>query len=86
VPGKIDDTARHYLEQTAGKLRDAGFAVNRHAIAGPPDAVISDAVKERGINLLVMGAYGHSRIRELIVGSTTTTMVRTCLVPVSMFR
>lgn len=33
-----------------------------------------------------MGAYGHSRIREFILGSTTTTMVRTCLVPVLMFR
>ncbi|MEO6054349.1 MAG: universal stress protein, partial [Chthoniobacterales bacterium] len=36
--------------------------------------------------LLVMGAYGHSRIRQLMVGSTTTAMVRTCQVPVLMFR
>jgi nucleotide-binding universal stress UspA family protein len=33
-----------------------------------------------------MGAYGHSRIRSLIVGSTTATMVRRCRIPVLMFR
>lgn len=30
--------------------------------------------------------YGHSRIRELILGSTTTTMVGTSPVSVLMFR
>lgn len=84
--GKIDDNARYYLEETAGKLRGAGFNVSSEAIAGPPEEVIAEAVRERGINLLVMGAYGHSRLREFILGSTTTTMVRTCLVPVLMFR
>ncbi|HBN50775.1 MAG TPA: universal stress protein UspA, partial [Thalassospira sp.] len=29
---------------------------------------------------------GHSRIRNLIIGSTTTEMVRSCHVPVMMFR
>jgi nucleotide-binding universal stress UspA family protein len=84
--GRIDDNARYYLEETAGKLRNAGFEVTTHATVGLAEEVISAAVKEHGINLLVMGAYGHSRIREFILGSTTTTMVRTCLVPVLMFR
>jgi nucleotide-binding universal stress UspA family protein len=84
--GKIDDPARYYLEETAGKLREAGFTVASQATAGPAEEVIAAAVKEYGIHLLVMGAYGHSRIREFILGSTTTTMVRTCLVPVLMFR
>ena len=55
-------------------------------LPGVPEKVIAETVRQRGINLLVMGAYGHSRIRQFIVGSTTTTMVRTCLVPVLMFR
>jgi nucleotide-binding universal stress UspA family protein len=84
--GRIDDNARYYLEETAGKLRAAGFAVSSEATAGPPEEVIAATVKEHPIDLLVMGAYGHSRIREFIVGSTTTTMLRTCQVPVLMFR
>ena len=84
--GKIDDTAKYYLEETAAKLRTAGYAVTSQAIAGPAEEVIAQAVKEQNINLLVMGAYGHSRIRQFIIGSTTTTMVRTVHVPVLMFR
>jgi len=33
-----------------------------------------------------MGAYGHSPIRNLIVGSTTTAMIRTVRVPVLLVR
>jgi nucleotide-binding universal stress UspA family protein len=33
-----------------------------------------------------MGAYGHSRIREFIVGSTTTTLLRLSPVPVMVLR
>jgi nucleotide-binding universal stress UspA family protein len=32
-----------------------------------------------------MGAYGHSRVRNLILGSTTTHLIRTCHVPVMLF-
>lgn len=38
------------------------------------------------MELLVMGAYGHSQIREFFVGTTTTKMVRTGPVPVLVFR
>lgn len=54
--------------------------------AGNAEQVISDAVRDGAIDLLVMGAYGHSRIRQLIVGSTTSTMLRTCQVPVLLLR
>ncbi len=33
-----------------------------------------------------MGAYGHSRIRSLIIGSTTTSLIRLCKVPVVPLR
>ena len=84
--GKVDETARYYLEETAGKLREAGYHVTTQAMAGPADEVIGAAVKDQQANLLVMGAYGHSRIREFIVGSTTTTLIRTVATPVLVFR
>lgn len=84
--GKIDDNARYYLEETADRLRGEGFDVSSEARTGTPDDVISSAVKDYEINLLVMGAYGHSPIRHFILGSTTTSMMRTCQVPILMFR
>jgi nucleotide-binding universal stress UspA family protein len=84
--GKIDDTARYYLEETAGKLRAAGATVTTQATPGSAEEVIAAAVREQRSNLLVMGAYGHSRIRRFIVGSTTTATIRTVSVPVLLFR
>ena len=35
-------------------------------------------------DLIVMGAYGHSRVRELVLGGVTRTLLDTMTVPVSM--
>lgn len=74
------------LEAARVQFAQAGYDVTAEQIAGQPETVIGDAVKRLGIDLLVMGAYGHSRIRPLVVGSTTTTMVRTVTIPVLLFR
>jgi len=73
---------------TAAKqqLESAGFAVNASIIPGEPEEVIAATIEQHGVQLLVMGAWGRSRLRHLVLGSTTTSMVRTCLVPVLMFR
>lgn len=84
--GRIDDKATWFLNEAAEKLRTAGYQVTTEAIPAPPEQAISSAIERHSVRLLVMGAYGHSRIRQLMVGSTTTTLIRTCLVPVLMFR
>jgi len=37
-----------------------------------------------GVDLIVMGAYGHSRLRELVLGGATRTMLASMTVPVLM--
>jgi nucleotide-binding universal stress UspA family protein len=74
------------LEQARQRLAAAGYSAEASIVPGSPEEVFAETIKREGIGLLVMGAYGHSRIRQFIVGSTTTTMVRTCQVPVLMFR
>ncbi|MDY6922863.1 MAG: universal stress protein [Pseudomonadota bacterium] len=53
---------------------------------GEPEAVIEAYAREEGIDLLVMGAWGHSPIRRFIIGSTTTAMIRIANLPVLLFR
>lgn len=84
--GTAGDPETAALERAGDKLREAGYDVATRAVTGAPEAVIGDAVKTGAFNLLVMGAYGHSRIRTLIIGSTTTEMVRSCLIPILLFR
>ncbi|WP_223678048.1 universal stress protein [Azospirillum agricola] len=84
--GTETDEARQRLDAAADRLRHAGFTVEAGFEAGLPDDTIARAVEQGGAGLLVMGAYGHSRIRSLIVGSTTTAMVRSCRIPVLLIR
>ena len=67
-------------------LEQAGFSVRTVLAAGEPEVVVLDHVTKESLDLLVMGAYGHSRIRQLIVGSTTTSLLRTSPVPVLILR
>jgi len=81
-----DAFARDQISWARTTLAAAGFEVDAAVLAGEPEAVLAQQIRARGIGLLVMGAYGHSRIRNLIVGSTTTTMLRTSEVPVLILR
>lgn len=77
---------RKKLDDAAVILKAAGYAVETALTPGQPDKVISETVEREGFDLLVMGAYSHSRLRNLFIGSTTTEMIRSCKVPVLIFR
>lgn len=74
------------LERAAKTLREAGYEVDTEVVSGEPETAIAKKVESADIHLLLMGAYGHSRIRNLIIGSTTTEMLRSCKIPVLLFR
>jgi nucleotide-binding universal stress UspA family protein len=84
--GKQGSRVAVEFEKASGKLKAAGFTVQADLLSGDADELIAQEVEARGIDLLLIGAYGHSLIRRLIIGSTTTSLVRTCKVPVLLFR
>lgn len=63
------------MDSAASILRNAGFATTVAIVGGEPETVLHQYQQQQNIDLLVMGAYGHSRIRQFIVGSTTTAMI-----------
>ena len=86
-PGEADHVSR--LEAAASRLRAAGYQVTERlekAEPGHPDERIIATVERTNADLLVMGAYGHSRIRNLIIGSTTNALLRACTAPVLVVR
>jgi nucleotide-binding universal stress UspA family protein len=44
--------------------------------------VLTDRAVETGADLMVMGAYAHSRLRELLLGSTTDKVLSNNKIPV----
>ncbi|MBC8240857.1 MAG: universal stress protein [Alphaproteobacteria bacterium] len=61
-------------------------AITRHIVA--PDMRVGDsilsAISDNSIDLLVMGGYGHSRLRELAFGGATRAIMRSMTCPVMM--
>ncbi len=86
LAGEPTDQARRCLQEAQALLQGQGFEVATQIVPGAPEEALPALVEARGDTLLVLGAYGHSRIRQLIVGSTTTALLRLCSVPVLVLR
>jgi len=55
-------------------------------LKGKEDKALLQFIREGTVELLVMGAYGHNRLRELLVGSTTSSVIRKSTIPVLLTR
>ena len=85
--GDDDAQQRADLEAAAESLRGAGAAeVHTAVLSGDVEPALHAYQKEQDCDLMVMGAYGHTRIRHMLVGSTTTDMIRRAEVPVLITR
>jgi nucleotide-binding universal stress UspA family protein len=67
--------ARHGIEVDVQRLEGDDIDVG--------NALLSHAA-DRDSDLLVMGCYGHSRLREWVLGGATRTILRSMTVPVVM--
>jgi nucleotide-binding universal stress UspA family protein len=67
--------ARHGVKAQVERTVSAGLPVG--------EALLSRAA-DLGADLIVMGAYGHSRVRELLLGGATRSVLRSMTVPVLM--
>lgn len=74
------------LDDAAATLGAAGLQATTRTVGGEPEEALQAMVASEGFDLLVMGAYGHSRIRSLIIGSTTTALVQAVRIPVLLYR
>ncbi len=84
--GSVSAEIRSTLTRIASTLEGAGFGVHTALKIGARDEVITAYVEAKEMDLIVMGAYRHSRIHDLFTGSTTTSVIRACRIPLLLFR
>jgi len=74
-------------ERLAAQLARHGLDVEAHGLVAKPhegaDILIQKA-KALEANLLVSGAYSHSRVRELVFGGFTRSLLAKCELPVML--
>ncbi|MDQ1832411.1 universal stress protein [Massilia scottii] len=71
------------IGQTLSRQGVRAEVIQRERAADAGDALLALA-GERGAQLLVMGCYGHSRLRELLLGGATRTVLKSMTLPVFM--
>jgi nucleotide-binding universal stress UspA family protein len=85
--GAATNDMHEHLNWARKTLEAAAFTVETKILAGEVKHVLCDYRDQHNIGMVVMGAYGHSKIRQFLVGSTTTKMIQhTSKVPLLLLR
>lgn len=79
-------TAIARLKEAETLLSTASLNTVYQVLVGDSEKEIARYSTDQNICLLLMGAYGHSRIRHLVIGSTTAQILRSSHIPVLVFR
>ena len=82
----VPESVLESLATTAETLQDAGYKVKTTVIQDEVSDGVTHYITDNKIDLLIMGAYGHSVIRHLLIGSITTDLIRRCKTSVLLFR
>jgi nucleotide-binding universal stress UspA family protein len=81
-----EDEASKILQQAHALATERKLKAHAQLVHDNAETGILHECEEANADLIVMGAYGHTRIRELILGSTTSHVVRKSRVPVLLAR
>lgn len=71
-----EDLGKHYCREAENYLNNYKISIQAKVISGTPDEELVRFAEENNFDMLAIGAYGHSRIREAILGSTTEHILR----------
>ena len=73
------DWANDFLKKTNSKI-------TKKILYGKPQEEILDYYLNQSFDLLCMGAFGHSRVKELVFGSLTDFMLKNLLKPILLIK
>lgn len=84
--GENNQAHQEQLNWAQVLLQQADIKVLTRILPGAVEKTLSEYQVEFGMDMMVMGAYGHSRIRQLLIGSTTLAMIKQAKVPLLILR
>jgi len=74
------------LQQPATQLENAGLKVTTASLHGNVPEQLAEYQQQHGIELAMMGAFGHSRLHEILFGSVTHHMLVQARIPLLLLR
>jgi nucleotide-binding universal stress UspA family protein len=74
------------IDEAAQLLASSGITIEPLVVEGEPDVVISQAARDRGVDMVAMASHGRGAIGRAIFGSVADRVARTATVPVLILR
>lgn len=78
--------ASKQLQVAQSALMTSGIDTVAAQVVGDPETALARYIEEQRIDMLVMGAYTHSPLRSLFMGSRTSGLLRAAKVPTLLLR
>jgi nucleotide-binding universal stress UspA family protein len=82
----LESDAREKFDKLQQRFGADGLSIQFHVKYEPATVAIRQFIKDKGIDLVVMGTKGSSGINEYLIGSTTEKIVQKSPVPVIAVR
>jgi nucleotide-binding universal stress UspA family protein len=90
IDEELAERSQKLAQQGAEMAREAGFEPEPLAVADDVDAPVAETIvnvaKERNAAAIVVGAHGHGRLTEVVLGSTSRDVIRRAPCPVVVAR
>ena len=82
-----NEASKKSLDDATMQLKTAGFSVDAHhlPLLDAVDGLLGFQL-DNNIDIIVVGAYGRSKLQHLFLGSTTTEIIASTLSPVLLVR
>lgn len=84
--GKQDANQTAKFEGASQRLEREGYTVIPRVIEGNVTDALLTYQREQAVGLLIMGAFSHSKVRHLFLGSNTIRMIQSSLAPLIVLR
>ena len=84
----VDDSGKKStaFKQAVSELQRVGIDVQEAILEGPIEQALLDYQQQHQVGMMVMGAYGHTKLRQFFVGSNTTQVLANSRVPLLLIR
>ena len=83
---RVHEEERHYLQQTAARLKRAGLRVSAELREGDVAEMILETAASSHADLIVMSTHGRSGLSRWLMGSVANRVIHHASIPVLLIR
>jgi nucleotide-binding universal stress UspA family protein len=66
---------RQIADKAAGEIQKAGLSAESRMIVGDPRFVLEEEARKEGAQLIIVGTYGWTGVKKLLLGSVASYLV-----------